>query len=82
MQTIINGHELDESELATQFTSYYLSRQRIIVRTQDGETVRGYVGKTTGWRPVYILLTRRNSTGSSQILLPADTIIGTVNKYR
>lgn len=80
--TTIDGHELDESDLAPQFEPYYRSGQRIIVRTSYGEVLRGYVGKTTGWRPCYLLLAKRNSISSSELLSKQDTIIGTVNKYR
>jgi hypothetical protein len=75
-------HVTDLSDLAEQFTQYYQNRQRIIVRTRYGETLRGYVGRTTGWKPVYILLAKANSSGSSEILTPADTITGTINCYR
>lgn len=82
METLINGHKLDTSELASKFTSFYESKQRIIVKTPYGETIRGYVGKTTGWRPSYILLNNTRSLGSSELLNNKYEIVGTVNKYR
>lgn len=89
MATMINGHALDKSSLATQFEPFYTSGQRIIVRFSYGENgaapyhiKRGYVGKTTGWRPSYILMATVRSTGSSDLLRHDDVIIGTVERWR
>ena len=82
MTQIINGHELDTSGLAPQFEQYYQSKQRIEVQFAYGENVRGYVGKTTGWKPSYLLLLKSNSSGSSYLLGHGDKIIATFNKYR
>lgn len=71
---------IDNSLLAEQFTPYYENKQRIEVET-CGKKIRGYVGKTTGWKPVYILLLRSNSMGSSYTLRTDDKIVGTFNKY-
>ena len=79
---VVNGHELDISNLARKFERYYKSGQRIIVVTPWGETMRGYVGKTTGWKPSYLLLNNTRSTGSSELLNDDYRIIGTLNKYR
>ena len=73
---------IDRSDLAPQFAPYHKNGQRIIVKTHHGETLRGYVGITTGWKPVYILLKNSNSSGSSEILRADDEIAGTVNKHR
>lgn len=78
----INGHELDESQLATKFKQYYETGQRIEVATPYGETLRGYVGKTTGWRPSYLLLARVDSIGSSELLDDRYTITQTINRFR
>lgn len=50
---------------------FYESGERVeITWTPEygGGTVRGYVGRTTGWTPCYLLLLRRNSRGSSTLL--------------
>src|ERR1035437_5093091 len=60
--------ETDTSELAAKVAPYHQSRQRIEVTSPCGETVRCYVGKTTGWRPSYLLMLKSNSTGSSILL--------------
>ena len=38
---------------------------RVEVTTESGCTVRGIVGRSTGWRPCYLLLARRNCYGGS-----------------
>lgn len=75
-------HALDTSALAAKFDQYYRSRQRIEVATPYGEKLRGYVGKTTGWRPSYLLLARSDSISSSDLLDDRYEITGTINRYR
>ena len=36
---------------------------RVEVLTADGRRLRGIVGRSTGWRPCYLLLSRRNCRG-------------------
>lgn len=73
---------INRSNLAPQFARYHESGQRIIVKMQYGEILRGYVGITTGWKPRYLLLKKSNSTGSSETLSEDDKIIGTIDRYR
>jgi hypothetical protein len=82
MEKLINGHKLDTTDLAPQFEPYYVSGQRIIVQKPYDEVLRGYVGKTTGWRPSYLLMATTRSIGSSELLNHNDQIIGTVDKWR
>jgi hypothetical protein len=61
----------DNSGLDNRFDEAYRTGERIEVVYQWGETTekkRGYVGITTGWKPVYILLNNTRSMGSSDIL--------------
>ncbi len=63
--------EMDRSALDTRFDRAYRSGERVEVLYQWGteqEIKRGYVGRTTGWKPVYILLPNSRSRGSSDIL--------------
>ena len=77
------GHELDESDLAPQFAEFYRSGQRVeVTNTECGEVRRGYVGKTTGWRPAYILLNNTRSRGSSDVLGEDDKVTGRIDRYR
>jgi hypothetical protein len=82
MEKLIDGHKLDTTDLAPQFERYYQSGQRIIVQMSYGDVIRGYVGKTTGWRPSYLLLATTRSIGSSELLKHNDQIVGTVEKWR
>lgn len=66
---------IDRSDLAPQFAGYYESGERIRVRFSYGEERTGTVGKTTGWRPAYLLIPRSDSTGSSDVLGAEDTVI-------
>ena len=67
---------VDPSDLAPQFTPYLNDySRRLEVRTTYGETKRGYIGKTTGWKPIYLLMARRDSISSSETLGHGDTIV-------
>ena len=70
----------DYSDIATQFASYYNKDIRIKVAFCDKkgkvyETKTGTVSMTTGWKPAFILVLRKNSRGSSHILSANDKII-------
>lgn len=65
----------DESELSAQFVPYYESGQRIEVECHIEGIKRGTVGVTTGWKPVFLLMLRSNSTGSSITLSDKDRIV-------
>jgi len=69
----------DPSDLAPQFIPYFHSEVRLKVSTSypGGETfVRfGTLGVTTGHKPVFLLVPRRTSTGSSDILRKDDVIL-------
>jgi len=78
----MNTHELDTSDLAPQFDEFYKSGQRIEVEI-DGEMIkRGYVGKTTGWRPSYLLLNNTRSTSSEDLLGHGDRVLKRLNRWR
>jgi hypothetical protein len=66
---------IDYSQIAKKFVSAYESEKRITVKFSYGETKRGTVGMTTGWKPVFILMLRANSTGSSLVLTDKDELI-------
>ena len=70
-----NLRPIDRSELAPQFASYYASGERIRVRFHYGEELTGTVGKTIGWRPVYMLMRTARSIGSSDLLRATDQVI-------
>lgn len=66
--------EFDIRDLAPQFAEHFRTSQRIKVRSPDGHERTGYVGVTTGWRPVFILLSRKNERGSCDVLREHDEI--------
>jgi len=69
---------IDYSNISEQFIPYYKNKQRIKVQYTYGkekEVKSGTVGITTGWKPVFILMLRSNSTGSSYILTDKEQIL-------
>lgn len=62
-----HGDKFDDSQLCGIYVLPYENGNRIEVMF-DGVKKRGYVGITTGWRPLFILLLTRRSIGSSWIL--------------
>lgn len=75
-----NLRMIDKSGLAPAFTRYYGTGERIKVefRSAEGkvyETLTGTVGRTTGWRPVYLLMRRSNDFGSVYTLSDRDWVV-------
>ena len=75
-----SGNKMDYSELDKRFDSYYQSGERVEVTWKegyedltgygamtDGKKARFYVGRSTGWKPVYLMILRKNSYGGSAI---------------
>ncbi len=71
----------DLSDLDERFTGYYNSQQRVEVTWEpgfedytgygcrtEGRKARFYVGRSTGWRPVYLMIYRRDSIEGPAIL--------------
>lgn len=75
------GSKFDPSDLAVNFIKYYENGKRIEVNFKCDKTgkvfltKRGTVGVTTGWKPVFILMLTKRSTGSPYILKPADEVV-------
>jgi len=70
------GNKASVKELAKQFVPYFESGERIKVKFSYGEEKTGTVGITTGWKPIFILMLTKRSTGSSWTLSKKDKIIG------
>jgi len=70
---------IDNSDLASQFSIFYKNKQRIEVQFSYGDMKRGTVGKTTGWKPVYLLMLKRNSTASAYTLSDAEKIVKVIS---
>ena len=59
---------IDNSKLDSRLTPYYESGERVEVTYKWGEVERFYVGKSTGWKPIYITIKRRNSIAGGGVL--------------
>lgn len=79
-----SGKRMDFSDLDNRFDSYYKSKERVEVEWKpgfedysgyglktDGKKARFYVGKSTGWKPVYLQIYSRRSFGGVAILSSA-----------
>ena len=94
-ETRTQGRGLDLSDLDERFTQYYQSGERVEVvwkegfgdysgygcRT-DGKKARFYVGKSTGWKPIYLMILKSNSIGGGAILSCAVESIRGLGTYR
>ncbi len=75
-----HGDRFDASDLerAAHFAPYLRTGLRLKVRKGDFERT-GTVGKTTGWRPAFLLMHRSSDRGSWDVLGPDDEIVATWN---
>lgn len=64
----------DRSGLNPAFDQYYHAG-RVRVRFSDGVELTGTIGRTTGWRPCYLLMRRSSDFGSSWTIGPNDRIV-------
>lgn len=69
------GKKLQMGLLEKKFVPYFNSHRRIKVRFRCGSVKTGLVGASTGWMPVFLLMLRSDSLGSSWILSEKDQII-------
>lgn len=80
------ANQFDASDLASQFVEYFDSGDRIEVTTSypSGEQWirRGRVGITSGWKPVFLLMARRNCLGSSDVLGTSDIVTRVIRERR
>jgi len=85
----------DPSDLDPRLTPYYNSGERVEVTWKpgledftgygcrtNGRKARFYVGRSTGWKPVYLQLLQRNSTGGAAILPHAAESIRGLGTFR
>jgi hypothetical protein len=70
--------KFDDSDLSKQFVPYYNNQKRIKVQFYGEEIKTGTVGVTTGWKPTFLLMLRKNSSGSSYLLSDKTIILGEV----
>lgn len=89
------GRKMDYSDIDTRFEPYFDSGERVEVTWKDGfedysgygartngKKSRFYVGKSTGWKPIFIqILTKRSFGGVGILSCAVDSIHG-INTYR
>jgi hypothetical protein len=73
--------KIDNSELDSRFTPYYERGERVEVIYKDGLKERFYIGKSTGWKPVYLTLARADSIGGGALLSDSITHVRGLSKY-
>lgn len=73
-----HGDNFSDVALAPKFREYF--GHRIEVRTRHGETIRGWLSGTNGWTPSFMLLKRRDSSGSSQLIGDADEFVRLIKR--
>ena len=79
-----SGKKMDYSLIDTRFEKYYDSKERVEVTWKDGyedytgyglrsngKKARFYVGKSTGWKPIFLQIYSRRSYGGCAILSSA-----------
>ncbi|HHT9136783.1 MAG TPA: hypothetical protein ACFYEK_05990 [Candidatus Wunengus sp. YC60] len=69
---------IDNSNLNPDFTRYYENGKRIEVDF-GYEKKRGTIGKTTGWKPSYLLMLTKRSTGSSYLISKDNKVVKVIN---
>jgi len=72
---------IDNSQLDPRFARYYKSGERVKIEYADGEVTRCYIGKSTGWRPIYLEILKSNSSGGSSLYTDNIVSITGLNKY-
>ena len=68
------GIEFDTSDLNENFIPYFESGERITVKFSCGEIKRGTIGISSGWKPIFLLMLRKDSVGSSYTITKKDEI--------
>jgi len=71
---ILYGEKFDDSKLNQNFIRYYENEERITVDFGH-EKKRGTIGITTGWKPCFLLMPRKDSTGSTYTIGENDKVV-------
>ena len=73
---------IDNSQLDPRFTRFHETGERVEITYQDGEKVRCYIGKSTGWTPIYLEIKKSNSTGGGSLMTQGIVSIRGLGKKR
>ena len=89
------GRDMDYSELDDRFIPFYDSGERVEVTWKDGyedfsgygartggKKARFYVGKSTGWKPIFLMILRCDSMGGGSIVSSAVDKIRGIGKCK
>ena len=68
------GIEFDTSDLNENFIPYFESGERVTVKFSYGEIKRGTIGISSGWKPIFLLMLTKRSSGSSYTINKLDEI--------
>lgn len=66
---------IDNSGLNPRAKRFYETGEQVEIVYSNGEKTRCYIGKSTGWKPVYIEIKKRNSWRGEALYLPDDATI-------
>lgn len=72
---------IDRSDLNPRATPYYRTGERVEITYADGTKTRCFIGKSTGWKPIYLEIARVDSTGGGALYLPDDATIRGLHRY-
>ncbi len=75
-----HGDKFNSGDLNRVFVPAFNSERRVTVsfRNENGEEIdrkSGYIGATTGWKPVFLLLASKRSSGSSDTIGGFDVVV-------
>lgn len=59
---------IDYSDLDERLTPYYKSGERVKITYKDGSIARGTIGKSTGWKPIYLIIKTTRSLSGEGVL--------------
>lgn len=76
----VHGDKFDASDLDERFVRYYFSKERVKIKDSSGKIMYGIVDKTTGWKPVFLLMYNSRSFGSGELIGQRIEIIGVQQK--
>ena len=90
-----SGKPMNYSDLDSRFEKYYYNKERVEVTWKknfedfsgygiktDGKKARFYVGRSTGWKPIYLQIYSRVSAGGVGILSSAVESIKGIGIYK
>lgn len=73
---------ISSENLDPRLTHYYERGERVEVIEKDGTKNRFWVGKSTGWKPCYLEIKKRNSYGGEMAYIPEDGKIRGLGIYK